>query len=114
VSTKYATSIDIIAETWGILATKEHVEAHPFPAYDAKYGLTPECFDIAKAIYGRMTDKEGVQALGHALLAAGGHHAMVATIYALKHAFKDANDDEVRSTPRLIELWWDGIGGWQG
>jgi hypothetical protein len=116
VGTKYSTSIAIIAKICEvereIRATKEHVEAHPFPAYDAMYGLIPKCFDIAKVLYGRMTDEHEARSLGHLLFAEGGRHAMVATIYLLKHALKDA-DHPVRGMPRLVEMCWDGIGGWQ-
>jgi hypothetical protein len=114
VCTKWSTSIDIItSEVEGILATMKYVEAHPFPEYDAKYAMSPECFDITKEVYERITHKDEVKALGHALLEAGGHSAMVKTIYLLKHVFKNTIDD-VRAAPRLVEMWWHGIGAWQG
>jgi hypothetical protein len=107
------TSINIITtEVLGILATKKYVEAHQFPAHGAKYGLSPECFDIIKVLYERMTDEDEVKSLGHMIFEKGGYLAMMATIYLLKHALKDA-DIKVASWPRVIEMWWDGIGGWQ-
>jgi hypothetical protein len=116
VGTKYATSIAIITGKIDvereIRAAKEHVEAHPFPAYNAKHGLTPKCFDIAKALYERMTDAYDVKSTGNLLFAEGGHKAMVDTINLLKHVLKDA-DPDMKGMPRLIEMRLDGVGGWQ-
>ena len=72
-------------------------------------------FDIMKEMYENLTDEDVIKDCGKKLNRDGKFKAMIINHYILSGAIRKLNkeDNLVDEQMRIIEFWWDGIGGWK-
>ena len=72
-------------------------------------------FDIMKEMYENLTDEDIIKDCGKKLNLDGQFNAMIINHYILSGAIRKLNieDSLVDGQMRIIEFWWDGVGGWK-
>ena len=72
-------------------------------------------FDILKEMYENLTDEDIIKDCGKKLNRDGQFNAMSSNDYILSGAIQKLNTEDslVDGQMRIIEFWWDGIGGWK-
>ena len=72
-------------------------------------------FDIMKEMYENLTDEDIIKDCGKKLSRDGTFKTMIINYCILSGAIRKLNkeDNLVDEQKRIIEFWWDGIGGWK-
>ena len=114
---------------------KDFVKRHPLPSVDENEEFWKDVinrfrdnsglnlmtiysfvrFDIMKEMYEHLTDEVIIKDCGKKLNRDGQFNAMIINHYILSGAIRKLNTEDslVDGQMRIIEFWWDGIGGWK-
>ena len=109
---------------------EDYVKSHPYPSFDemerrilkarrmdwwAEYGGDNHL--CCKIIYENSCDEDIVRRMGEKINEMGGFQALQANYHVLSHLLGLRNPDNkvsVQTIPRVIEMFWNGVGEWSG